>query len=90
MPRVVMRRYSSRSSPSRLAAGDIIRCPDFRSGLRWSSDPSGEMVVAWQDPGYPAYHAKVGNGTEVTPSRSKRFKNSSELFDRLMWVNKRW
>jgi hypothetical protein len=62
MPRVVVQRYRMWSSRARLAVGDVIRCPDFRAGLRWKRAP-GEVQVAWRDRHYPEYHVHVGNGT---------------------------
>jgi hypothetical protein len=61
MPRVVLQEYHGRSSPTRLAVGDVIRCPAFRAGLRWKDAP-GEVHVAWTDRHYPEYHIRVGNG----------------------------
>jgi hypothetical protein len=62
MPRLVLKRYHVRSSPARLAVGDVIRCQAFRAGLRWKHS-SGEVRVAWRDRHYPEYHVRVGNGT---------------------------
>jgi len=63
IPRVVLREYTRLADPFKLAVGDIIRCDQFRLGLRRACDASGEIVVAWKDESYPAYHASVGNGT---------------------------
>jgi hypothetical protein len=63
MLRIVMRMNQSRSSPGRLTVGDIIRCADFHWGLRWNNDSSGEVMVAWRDRSYPAYHVQAGSGT---------------------------
>ena len=62
MPRVVLRQYRVRASPTRLTVGDVIRCPDFRVGLRWNHEP-GEVIVAWRDRHYPESHVRAGNGT---------------------------
>lgn len=62
MPQVVLRQYAARPVPSRLAVGDVIRCPAFRVGLRCHQSP-GEILVAWRDRHYPEHHVRAGNGS---------------------------
>jgi len=61
VPQVVLSQYAVRPTPSRLAVGDVIRCQDFRVGLRWHQSP-GEILVGWRDRHYRDYHAQAGNG----------------------------
>jgi hypothetical protein len=62
MPRVVIRPYTQRSDPPRLAVGDIIRCPAFEFGFCFFDNPT-EVMVAWRNLSFPDYPATVGNGT---------------------------
>ncbi|MCL2310717.1 MAG: hypothetical protein FWC42_10735 [Proteobacteria bacterium] len=64
MPKVLLQEYHGRSSPTRLAVGDVIRCPAFSVGLVFKRDP-GEVLVAWRSRSYTEHYVKSGKAVEA-------------------------
>lgn len=70
-------RYTPRlqeASTSRplLAAGQVIRCPEFALGLRWKSPTNDPVMVAWRSQTYIDYHIQSGSAiTASDPSRAQ-------------------
>ncbi|MFI5297433.1 MAG: hypothetical protein ACHREM_04990 [Polyangiales bacterium] len=55
----------------RLAPGDVIRCPDFATGLRLRDDPDGPLLVAWKKGWYPTSYVTSGQAEHADdPTRA--------------------